>query len=35
LSTIHDKSVIIPADNAYNNIVFIRKKHYIDCLKIN
>ena len=31
LSTIHDKYIVIPAEN---NIVRICKMHYIDCLKI-
>jgi len=34
LSTFHDKYVVVPADNAPNNIVLICKKRYIDCLKI-
>jgi hypothetical protein len=28
----HDKYVIVSADNALNNIVFVCKSHYIDCL---
>ena len=32
LSTIHDKYVVVPADKAQNNIVFICKKYYIECL---
>ena len=32
LSKIHDKFVVVPADKAPNNIIFICKKHYIDCL---
>ena len=32
LSTIHDKYVVVPADKAPNNIIFVCKKHYIDCL---
>ena len=34
LSTIHDISVVVPADKAPNNIVLICKKHYIDYLNI-
>ena len=34
LSIIHDKYVVVPADKAPNNIVFICIKHYIDCLRI-
>ena len=32
LTQLHSKYVIVPADKAQNNIVFICKKHYIDCL---
>ena len=32
LSDLHDKYVIVPADKAPNNIVFVCKRHYIDCL---
>ncbi len=32
LSCLHDKYVVVPADKASNNIVFVCKKHYIDCL---
>ena len=32
LSDIHDKYVVVPADKAPNNIIFICKRHYIDCL---
>ena len=32
MSHIHDKFVIVPADKAPNNIVFVCKRHYIDCL---
>ena len=28
----HDKYVIVPADKASNNIVFVCKAHYINCL---
>ena len=31
-SFLHDKYVIVPADKAPNNIVFVCKRHYIDCL---
>jgi hypothetical protein len=34
LSTIHDKYVVVPANKAPTNIVFMCNKHYIDCLKI-
>jgi hypothetical protein len=34
LSTIHDKYVVVPAVNAYNNTVLICKKLYIYCLDI-
>jgi hypothetical protein len=33
LSLLHDKYVIVSTDNAPNNIVFVCKSHYIDCLK--
>ena len=32
LSLLHDKYVIVSVDNAPNNIVFLCKSHYIDCL---
>ena len=32
LSLLHDKYVIVPTDKAPNNIVFVCKSHYIDCL---
>ncbi len=32
MSTIHEKYVFVPADKAQNNIVFICKKYYIECL---
>ena len=32
LSLLHDKYVIVPADKVPNNIVFVCKSHYIDCL---
>ena len=32
LSTLHDKYVVVPADKASNNIVFVCKKYYIECL---
>ena len=32
LSLLHDKYVIISADKAPSNIVFVCKSHYIDCL---
>ena len=32
LSQLQDKYVIVPADKAPNNIVFICKHHYFDCL---
>ena len=32
LSVLHDKYVIVSADKAPNNIVFVCKSHYIDCL---
>jgi hypothetical protein len=32
LSLLHDKYVIVSADKAPNNIVFVCKLHYIDCL---
>jgi hypothetical protein len=31
-SLLHDKYVIFSADKAPNNIVFVCKSHYIDCL---
>ena len=33
LSLLHDKYVIVSADKAPTNIVFVCKSHYIDCLK--
>ena len=32
LSDIHDSYVVVPADKASNNVVFICKKYYVDCL---
>jgi len=32
LSLLHDKYVIVSADKAPNNIIFVCKSHYIDCL---
>jgi hypothetical protein len=32
LSLLHDKYVIVSVDKAHNNIVFVCKSHYIDCL---
>ena len=32
LSYLHDNYVIVPADKAHNNMVFVCKRHYIDCL---
>ena len=32
LFAIHEKFVVVPADKASNNIVFVCKKHYLDCL---
>ena len=32
LSRFHDKYVVVPADNAPNNILFVCKSYYIDCL---
>ena len=32
LSLLHDKYVFVSADKAPNNIVFVCKSHYIDCL---
>ena len=32
LAGIHEKFVVVPADKASNNIVFICKTHYINCL---
>ena len=32
LAYLHEKYVVVPADKAQNNIVFVCKKHYIDCL---
>ena len=32
LSEVHEKFVVVPADKASNNIVFVCKTHYINCL---
>ena len=32
LAEIHEKFVVVPADTASNNIVFVCKAHYINCL---
>ena len=32
LSSLHDNYVVVPADKASNNIVFICKAHYYNCL---
>jgi hypothetical protein len=32
LSSLHDKYVIVPADKASNNIVFVCKSYYVECL---
>ena len=32
LSTEHDKYAVVPADTARNNMVFVCKTHYIQCL---
>ena len=32
LSDIHDTFVVVPADKASNNVVFVCKKYYIQCL---
>ena len=32
LSHLHDKYVVVPADKAPTNIIFVCKSHYIDCL---
>jgi hypothetical protein len=32
LSFLHDRYVIVSADNAPNNIVFVSKSVYVDCL---
>ena len=34
LSELHNKYVVIPADKASNNIVFICKKYYFECLQL-
>ena len=34
LAEIHEKFVVVSADNAYNNIVFVCKTHYIHCLMV-
>ena len=33
VAEIHGNFVVVPADKASNNIVFICKRHYINCLK--
>jgi len=32
LSDLHNKCVVVPADKASNNIVFVCKTYYTDCL---
>jgi len=32
LTNLHSKYVVVPADEAFNNIVFVCKTYYIDCL---
>ena len=32
LSSLHDKYVIVPVDKASNNIVFVCKSYYFECL---
>jgi hypothetical protein len=32
LSSLHDKYVIVPADKSSNNIVFVCKSYYFECL---
>ena len=32
LNELHQKFVVVPADNASNNIVFVCRAHYINCL---
>jgi len=32
MSLLHDKYVIVSADKAPNNIIFVCKSHYINCL---
>jgi len=32
LSLLHDKYIIVSADKSPNNIAFVCKSHYIDCL---
>ena len=32
LAEIHETFVVVPADKASNNIVFVCKTHYINCL---
>jgi hypothetical protein len=32
IDNIHDKYVIVPADKASNNIVFVCKSYYFECL---
>ena len=32
LSSLHDKYVIVPVDKASNNIVFVCKSYYCECL---
>ena len=34
LADLHDKYVVIPADKASNNIVFVCETHCINCLKV-
>ena len=34
LAEIHEKFVVVPADKASNNIVFVCKTHYINCLML-
>ena len=33
LDALHDKYVVVPADKASNNIIFVCKQYYIQCLK--
>ena len=32
LSKLHDKFIFVPADKGFNNIVFVCKKYYFQCL---
>ena len=32
LSSLHDKYVVVPADKAANNVIFVCKKYYVSCL---